>query len=165
MVSQRKELVMVSRCVLPERNIVMGAQLLLHSTEFALGTALYKCTELINLKNVQFELSIYKTPVCEKDRLHQFHPSQDAVIFQEISNYGKISIKREIVSRNAFLLHKMFCSTVDCHQIHNVYPFFPMSYISCFNHFQNFIALWYKDLNNYTDLHKTITIKLNGFSW
>lgn len=83
---------------------------------------------------------------------------------KDISNYCKSSIKGEIVSINALLLAKNVLQHI-CQQIHNLYPFFPMSYISCFNCFESFIALWYKDLNNYTDLHKTITIKLYGFSW
>lgn len=75
--------------------------------------------------------------------------------FKEIRKC-KISIKGEIASRNAFLLHKTSPSTFVCQQIHKVCPFFLTSYISCFNDFQNFITLWYKDLNNYTDLHKLL---------
>lgn len=111
----------------------------------------------------QFELNIYKTPVCENpDFISSIYLKM--TWYLEIANFQKISIKVEIISRNAFLLCKIFYSTFVCQQIHNVY-ILPKSSINCFNLFQNFNILWYKDLKNQSDLHKINTIKLTGFSW
>jgi len=156
---------MVPRCILTERNIVMWAQLFLIQHRAHTRHSPLKMHR-VNKSGKCFGLSltcIKHQSVKKSDFISSIHPKMSW--FFKICNYCKISIKGQIVSRKAFLLHtKCLAAHLFANKSTMSIPSFPCHTLVALIIFRISLHCG-TDLNNYTDLHKTIPIKLNGFSW